>query len=194
MYNNTIARARKDSQGQRRNCRMSAASQAPHIPRAMRIAERDAEYRQHQSPNRGSQTAQPASSDWHESKNMREGPPSSKESKSPRCNGQHSGCRRRRPMLPYMLPLRQPSLLLLLGWPPVRLVQHTSNDLFFSPQSAARGIAGKTTRGHACCVQLRVHAKPRTVRRTTAVAADQRRLRARQEVSAWVDTTPWCVR
>ena len=122
MYNNTIARARKDSQGQRRNCRMSAASQAPHIPRAMRIAERDAEYRQHQSPNRGSQTAQPASSDWHESKNMREGPPSSKESKSPRCNGQHSGCRRRRPMLPYMLPLRQPSLLLLLGWPPVRLV------------------------------------------------------------------------
>ena len=121
MYNNTIARARKDSQGQR-NCRMSAASQAPHIPRAMRIAERDAEYRQHQSPNRGSQTAQPASSDWHESKNMREGPPSSKESKSPRCNGQHSGCRRRRPMLPYMLPLRQPSLLLLLGWPQVPLV------------------------------------------------------------------------
>ena len=124
MYNNTIARARKDSQGQRRNCRMSAASQAPHIPRAMRIAERDAEYRQHQSPNRGSQTAQPASSDWHESKNMREGPPSSKESKSPRCNGQHSGCRRRRPMLPYMLPLRQPSLLLLLGWPQVPLVKH----------------------------------------------------------------------
>ena len=130
MYNNTIARARKDSQGQRRNCRMSAASQAPHIPRAMRIAERDAEYRQHQSPNRGSQTAQPASSDWHESKNMREGPPSSKESKSPRCNGQHSGCRRRRPMLPYMLPLRQPSLLLLLGWPPVRLVliRHWARD------------------------------------------------------------------
>ena len=128
MYNNTIARARKDSQGQRRNCRMSAASQAPHIPRAMRIAERDAEYRQHQSPNRGSQTAQPASSDWHESKNMREGPPSSKESKSPRCNGQHSGCRRRRPMLPYMLPLRQPSLLLLLGWPPVRLVLESGSS------------------------------------------------------------------
>ncbi len=43
---------------------MSAASQAPHVPRAMRIAERDAEYRQHQSPNGGRQTAQPASSGW----------------------------------------------------------------------------------------------------------------------------------
>ena len=57
---------------------MSAASQAPHVPRAMRIAQRDAEYRQHQSPNGGRQTAQPASSGWHESKNMREAHPAPK--------------------------------------------------------------------------------------------------------------------
>ena len=56
----------------------SAASQAPHIPRAMRIAERVAEYRQHQSPGGGRQTAQPASSSWHESKNMREAHPTPK--------------------------------------------------------------------------------------------------------------------
>ena len=72
VYNNTIARARKGSDA---TVTMSAASQAPHIPRAMRIAERDAEYRQHQSPNGGRQTAQPASSGWHESKNMRDAHP-----------------------------------------------------------------------------------------------------------------------
>ena len=48
------------------------------------------------------------------------GPPNSKESRLPRCSGQHSGCRL--PVLPCRLTLRQPSLLLLLGWPPVRLV------------------------------------------------------------------------
>jgi hypothetical protein len=47
-------------------------------------------------------------------------PPNSKESTLPRCTKQHSSCRH--PVLPCRLPLRQPSLLLLLGWPPVRLV------------------------------------------------------------------------
>ena len=49
-----------------------------------------------------------------------ERPTQLQESTSPRCNKQHSGCRR--PVLPCMLPLRQPSLLLQLGWPQVLLV------------------------------------------------------------------------
>ena len=55
-------------------------------------------------------------------------PPNSKESTLPRCTKQHSSCRH--PVLPCRLPLRQPSLLLLLGWPPVRLVRSTGKKQF----------------------------------------------------------------
>ena len=117
-------RARKDSQEQRRNCRDERR-------------ESGASYSQgnaHRGARRRVSTA-PVTERWQTDSAARlfrlarikehaRGPPRSKESTvaSPPCNEQHSGCRRGRPVLPCMLPLRQPSLLLLLGWPPVRLV------------------------------------------------------------------------
>ena len=123
MYNNTIARTRKDSQGQRRNCRDDSERR-----------ESGASYSQgnaHRGARRRVPTA-PVTKPWQPDSAARQfrlarikeharGPSNSKESTSPRCSGQHSGCRR--PVLPCRLPLRQPSLLLQLGWPPVRLVR-----------------------------------------------------------------------
>ena len=103
---------------------VTAATRAPHIPGAMRIAVRDAGCPLARSPNGGTpqsdhmarQLARIRVGRWARS------PASSKKSTAlaARWNGLHSGCRCA--VLPCMLPLRQPSLLLQLGWPPVRLV------------------------------------------------------------------------
>jgi hypothetical protein len=116
--------ALKDSQGQRRNCPSRDDSER---------RESGASYSQgnaHRGARRRVSTA-PVTRQWQTDGPARQfklarikeharGPPNSKESTSPRCSGQHSGCRR--PVLPCRLPLRQPSLLLQLGWPQVRLV------------------------------------------------------------------------
>ncbi len=70
---------------------------------------------------------------------------SSKKPTAPRWNGRQSGCRRA--VLPCMLPLRQPSLLLQLGWPQIPLVWDL---IHFKPKkNEPTGVQNPTLSGAA---------------------------------------------
>ena len=136
--NPTSARARKDSQGQRRTCRderrESGASYSPgNAHRGARRRVSTALVTKRWQIDSAARLFRLARITEHARR-----PPRSKGLTSPPCNGQHSGCRRGRPVLPCMLPLRQPSLLLLLGWPQVLLVkfiQGFEKTVLFVPKS-----------------------------------------------------------